>query len=329
MYENIYEPSYDAIKTQLTSTKGKGYESFTKGFRDFDFNIADEIMAKGAIDLHIHARPCAYIKRQWSMAEVAIKACEKGMKAVVFKNHAAPSVACFEFIQEIVDRWAEEHEKNKIDLFGGTVLNYPVGGINKYAVDACVRFGGKFVWLPGIHSSHQARLLGRMIGDEPGIDVLDSNDKVLPELKEIFDIIAENNMILVCGHQSVKERLIIIDEAKKHGVKKILVDHPSWWVNKATIQQQAEMAKKGAYIGMYWCAVYPSAANFIDSGESLNVIREVPVDQIVGGTDFAAFEAINPVEALRQFILFLLLQKVEREVIEKIFVHNPKKLIYG
>jgi len=73
--------------------------------------------------------------------------------------------------------------------------------------------------------------------------------KVLPEVIQVFGIIAKNNLILETGHSSPSESLILIQEAKRQGVKNIMVTHT--FANPGgsmTIEEAQEAAKLGAYI---------------------------------------------------------------------------------
>ncbi len=121
----------------------------------------------------------------------------------------------------------------------------------------------------------------------------------------------------------------MIEEARKRGIKRIIVDHPSWWLNKATPQQPAEMAHMGAYVGLYWCAAVPNVTCLADPGEMLDVIEKVPIDRIVGGCDAASVGHPDPLEAMRELIVLLLYGGVPKESVEQIFVHNPNRLIFG
>ncbi len=325
--KEVYEPSLEkVIIGKPLRNPNRGYAKFDEPFRDFNYGLADEILQQGGIDLHIHAGPCAYVKRPYGEDEIAIEASKYGMRAVVFKDHATPTAGRKIYIQRIVDKWAEEHGKKSTEVLGGVVLNYPVGGLNPAAVDVCSRLGGKFVWTPSIHSSHHYKVEGV---NKPGISVLDERDKVVSPLREIFDIVAQKDMVLVLGHASVKERFVMIDTAKSQGVKRILIDHPSWWLNKATVDQQAEMARKGAYIGLYYCAVVPNISNLVEPGEVYDVVEKIPNEQIVGGTDLAAIGHPHPVDGMRKLIHLMLYGGIPRNIVEKVFVQNPAKLIWG
>src|SRR3972149_4756060 len=216
----------------------------------FDMDRVWKLM-DGAIDVHIHPGPDAYNARVYDELEIAIQGCQVGMKAVVFKAHSMPGARSAYFVQKAVDQWAEQHNKRRIDVRGGVMLNYSVGGLNPEPVLTSCRVGGKHVWLPNKDASFHHQLYGI----PGGIEVLDEHDRVLPELREVLALIAEGDMVLSLSHQSVKERFIIIDEAKKAGVKRIEVGHPIAAMAKMTVGQMKIAADKGAYLGMY-CATF-------------------------------------------------------------------------
>jgi len=77
----------------------------------FDMDRVWKLM-DGAIDVHIHPGPDSYNTRVYDELEIAIQACQVGMKAVVYKAHSMPSARSAYFVQKAVDQWAEQHNKN-------------------------------------------------------------------------------------------------------------------------------------------------------------------------------------------------------------------------
>ena len=101
--------------------------------------------------------------------------------------------------------------KKKIEVFGGVVLNYAIGGLNPDAVLSAYRQGGKYVWLPNMDANHHRNFVGQ--GQGEGIDLLDENDNVVPKMKEVLELMAETDMVLGTSHTSTKERLQVVKEA--------------------------------------------------------------------------------------------------------------------
>jgi len=275
----------------------------------------------GAIDAHIHSGPDACNTRLYDELELAVQACQVGMKAVVFKCHSTPSARSAYIVQKVVNQWAEEHNKKKIDVFGGIVLNYFVGGLNPEAVTATRRVGGKTVWLPTMDASFHRKVFG-MPG---GIDVIDENDHVVPALKEIFAMIAEGDMVLSICHQSAKEHFILIDEARKAGVKRIEICHPNDPMSKMTAEQVKIATEKGAYCGLFCGNFRPELWSW---EESLEMIKVVGPDHIVAGSDCGHFMGHTPVEQMRLYITEMLVRGIPDKDVEKMVKTNATALYY-
>jgi hypothetical protein len=306
-----------SIKLAYGSTKS-GYSPLSTPLFDLDRVWK---LIEGSIDFHVHSYPDAYNTRLLDELDLAIEAIKLGMRAMAFKCASGFSVRSALVAQKAANQWAEAHNKKSIDLFGGVVLNYCVGGLNPEAVLASYRMGGKFVWLPNRDASFHHKVLGT----PGGIDVLDENDKVVPELKEIFAMIAEGDMILSLCHQGTKERFIMIDEAKKTGVKKIEVCHPNQVTAKMTVEQMKIAADKGAYIGYYCTRFRPLQWSW---DEFMQVYETVGPDHIIATTDNGHFEAPSPADSMRMYVAGMLLRGVPEKDVAKMISTNPAKLLY-
>lgn len=297
--------------------------AFTRRTTGLSKNAVDELL-DGAIDIHIHAAPDVSV-RMWDEIDIAIQACKAKLRAIVFKQQAAPTACRTPLVQKVVNQWAKDHNLHAPQVLGGVALNYAVGGLNPEAVIAAADYGGKFVWLPVKDSSHHRRILGKT----GGIAVLDQNGNVVPELLDILKIISERDLVLALAHQSVAERWKIAQEARALGVKRILADHPQWPATKMTHSQMREFAGLGVYLGMYWVAAAPNFRNpNVDPREVLEIIRAVGVEQLVGGTDLTQPGNPSPVEGLRLFLEMLLAMGVPADCIRTIFARNAARLIF-
>jgi hypothetical protein len=328
MKKEIYEASLDddiLKKVRADTTIKLAYgDSMTKlssmTLPLFDMEKVWGLM-NGAIDNHVHGAPDAYDKRLYDEFELAIQACQAGMKAIVFKCASGPSARSAYIVKNAVNRWAEEHQKRKIDVFGGVCLNYCVGGLNPEAVYTSYRAGGKVVWLPNRDASFHRKV----VGTPGGIDVVDENDEILPSLREIFSMIAEGDMVLSLTHQSTKERFILIEEAKKMGIKRIEVCHPNQVTAKMTVEQMKMAADKGAYIGYYCTRFRPLQWSW---NEFMHVYKAVGPDRIIASTDLGHFESLSPVEGMRVYITGMLVRGIPEKDVEKMVKHNPTMLLY-
>ena len=328
MQDDIYEASLSPeIKELLSQNSPSG--NFHKKSRNlmerlktapFDLDRVWKLM-EGSIDIHIHGGPEAYSTRLYDELDIAVRACEAGMQAVVFKCHSCPSTRTASLVQKVVNQWADEHKKKSLDVFGGVVLNYDVGGLNPAAVAANLAMGGKVVWLPTRDASHQKKASGDMVG----IDVLDSAGNVTPQLREIFSLIAESDAVLSLTHQGTRERLTLIDEAKRAGINRIEVGHPLQAKTRMTIEQMKLAADKGAYLGMY-CLNFESIHWSWDL--FMQAVKEIGSERIIAATDSGNYQFSSPVDSLRVFITAMLDRGIPDKDVETMVKINPRNLLY-
>lgn len=281
-------------------------------------------LLQGAVDIHVHAAPDPEIDVGWDQLEVAKKATELGMGAVVFKAHTIPTAATAMFVQKAVDEYGTAIQKKPVKVCGGVTLNYYQGGLNPAAVEMCAQLKGKIVWLPSHDSAHHHRVMGI----PGGIELLDDNDKPRKELFEIMKIVAENDMILDPCHAGTKQRFVIIREALKLGVKKFVITHPNWNVTKMTHEQMAELAGMGAYIGLFMYGDVPNFNNLkCDPMEMFTIIKKVGADRIVLASDLGTVVNMPPWEGMKLFMRILLASGVSRTDIRKMCRDNSSWLL--
>ena len=323
-FSNVEEESFTQTWRERAKLSYHTVEEFgAKG------NISEEDVAeiiKGGIDIHVHGYPEALVDTGWDFAWEAKSACDAGMRAIVCKSMHSDTAPMVYFVQQIIDKYARERdeEPHPFNVFGGVVLNWSVGGLNPIAVETSAKLGAKIIWLPSHDAAHHMKVLE----EGQGIEVLDKNDEVVPELVEIFKVIARYNIILDLDHISTKERYIITEEAQKYGVKKILLTHPQWNVNRMSIDQMAEISKMGAYVGLYLYSAFPHFNNPVcDRTEVLKIIEKVGVDKCVMGTDFGSMLNPPPVEGMKLYIRLLLAMGVSKKDIRTMLVTNSSKLL--
>ncbi len=212
-------------------------------------SVAQTTALEGVIDFHVHAGPDSR-PRSVSDIEVARIARRSGMRGFVLKNH---------FTQTADRAWIAMQEVPGIEIFGGVALNHAVGGLNPEAIRQMVDFSGgrgKVVWLP----TFDAEFWMTRAGDPGEFISVVRNGRLVPELGEIFDLVADNDLVLALGHSSPEEVLLMIPEAKRRGVEQILVTHGLG--QSPTDAQVAEMVAEGAIIELVWMSAMDDQATF-------------------------------------------------------------------
>jgi hypothetical protein len=278
----------------------------------------------GAIDMHVHAFPDPLIDTGWDQVQVIQSATDVGMAGVLFKAHTFPTCATVPFVNQLVEKYAAERGLRPARAYGGIVLNGYAGGLNPDSVEMAARLDAKMVWLPSHDSAHH----NRIIGEPGGIELLGENDKPVPALYKIFEIVAANNMILDPCHAGTRERFIVIREAKKAGVKRFMLTHPNWNVTKMTLEQEVEISKLGVYIGLF---AYGDIPNFnnpnCDPLYALKCIKTVGPDRCIVASDLGTVVNVPPVEGMKLWTRILLASGLEKSDIRKMVVDNPRKLL--
>jgi hypothetical protein len=293
-------------------------------------NISEEDVSrilKGGIDIHMHGYPESLVDTGWDFGWEAKRAYDAGMRAIVCKSMLCDTAPMVYFVQQILDQYAKEQdaEPHPFNVYGGVVLNWSVGGLNPIAAESSAKLGAKIIWLPSHDSAHHMKVLEE---DTVGVEVLDKHDNVLPELIEIFKIVAKYDIILDLNHTGTKERFIMTEEAQKYGVKKILLTHPQWNVNRMSIEQMVEISKMGAYIGLFLYSAFPHFNNpECDRTEVKRIIEKVGPEKCVLATDFGSMLNPPPVEGMKLYIRILLAMGFSEADIRTMLVTNGSKLL--
>ena len=272
---------------------------------------AQDVNLTGVIDMHVHAGPDS-LPRAMNDLEAARRARDAGLRAIVLKNHFTMTA----------DRAALALEQVEgLEIFGGIALNRAVGGINPEAVRQSVAFDGgrgKVVWLPTFDAEFYVKRAGT---GATYVSVM-KNGNPVAELVEVFQIVAENNLILAMGHSAPEEVLVLIPFAKKQGVRQILVTHV--FGQDATNLQMQQMADAGAMMELDWLAAYTNPELLKDYVE---VIQSIGAEHFIISSDFG--QAGNPDHAtgMRQFIKALIEAGINQAQIQMMARNNPATLL--
>jgi hypothetical protein len=285
----------------------------------------------GAVDMHCHSGP-SVMPRDISHIEAMQEAAAAGFRAMMIKDHYYSATPITEMLNQAYGHL-------KITLFSGVPLNNAVGGFNKHAVDHGIALGARLVWLPTFSARNHIdspygvkagfpHTIKKMIPFDP-LTPIDANGQVKAEVKEILDLVAANDVILAGGHLHISEILPVFEEAKKRGVKRLLVNHPSFIVN-ASFDQIRELVAMGAYIEHSLCMFIPVARRKRDPFPPENLdalIKAGTVDRTILASDLGQRGADHPVQGFRNVIRICMGLGYSDEDIHKMISRNPLDLL--
>jgi hypothetical protein len=276
---------------------------------------ADTNSLAGVIDFHCHTGPDISV-RSISDVELARLTKKDGMRGIVLKNHYTMTADRAQVAMQ---------EVGGIEVFGGIVLNRSVGGINAEAIRRMVQIEGhrgKVVWLPTVDAENGFEHAPGLRQFVPVV----KDGKPVPELAEVFQLIAKNNLVFETGHSSPQESLILIPAAKQAGVKNIVVTHAM--LLGATLDQVKQMTAMGAIIEFCF---QPAGLSYSKNPSTIanyaRVIKTVGAEHFIIDSDLG--QKNNPLhpDGLRSFIAQLKANGLTEHDIDLIARKNPAKLL--
>jgi len=269
----------------------------------------------GVIDIHVHADPDS-VPRSIDAIDLARLAKERGMRGMVLKNHYEPTASLAYVVSKVVPG---------ISVFGGIDLNRSVGGVNPAAIERMVLVKGKLgrvVWLPTFDAENQVRFSKE---NRPFVPV-SKNGALLPEVKEVIGLAAKHGLTLETGHSSADECLMIIREAKRAGVRNIVVTHAMLAPVHMTVAQMQEAAALGARLEFVYNALIGPNKEFTFA-DYAKAIRAVGVEHCILSSDLG--QAGNPLhpDGLTTFFAGLKSAGFQAAEIDRMSKDNPAKAL--
>lgn len=279
----------------------------------------------GAIDLHCHSGP-SVMPRMLNHVEAIRDAEAAGLRAILFKDHYYSVTPVAALLKETM--------APKVELLSGVPLNNTTGGLNVYAVEHGFQLGARIVWMPTfsaanhIRHSHRKQHLPtkeKMLSPR-ALTVIDDRGNLLDEVKEILDQIAKYDAILSAGHLHISEIWPLFDEAKRRGVTRLLVNHPTFLIGCSPTDMR-ELAGMGAFLE-HSCCMWAGVQGKNYTAESLNqVIQAGGVDNTIIGSDLGQVGNPTPVDGFRHVIGMCIGLGYSDEDIRKMISTNAARLV--
>ena len=285
----------------------------------------DRLM-QGAIDLHVHSGPST-MARQLDHFEAVEQAAAAGMRGILFKDHHY-SVGPF---LPIMERLLSHHGVAK---FGSLVLNNSTGGFNPAVVDFHLKSGTKMIFMPTAHAANHIRSNHRggklksnvQLRKPKPLTVLDAEGELLDTVREILDMVAAHDAILSSGHLHVAEIWTLFEEARKRGVKRLVINHPMYGLH-FTHADISELAALGAVVEQSACLYVDSRFNTYSPAELKEHIDAAGVANSSIGSDLGQVDNPTPVEGLRQAAALCLGLGYSEADVTTMLRDNPAKLV--
>jgi hypothetical protein len=282
-----------------------------------------ERLIAGAIDMHIHIAPESRLKRRQDSLELAKTAKGAGLRAIVLKNREYGTVALALLVQKLVP---------EVLVFGSITLDNEAGGLNPGSVLAWACMGAKVVWMPTATAANSKNKVLRSRGlDLPGAgqSVLNSGGRLLPEVKEILKIVKEHDIVLGTGHLAPREIFVLVEEALKGGLKKVVVTHVlqgQLMDEILTNDEIVRLTEMGAFIEYsYWTC--ENNISKTPPGLLVESMKLVGPEHCIITTDFGQIDNPPAPAGMKAFIQVLLKGGISEKEIETMVKKNPARLL--
>jgi hypothetical protein len=282
----------------------------------------------GAVDLHCHSGPAA-MPRILDHHEALMDCATAGFRALVYKDHFYLGTPHAILLEKLFP-------DTGVRLFSGIALNNAVGGINPHAVNHAAMIGARIVWMPTLSAeNHIAQVSGqaksfpktlhKMLDPIP-LSALDADGKLSDDTKKVLDLIAEADIILAGGHLPASELHLVFDEARRRGVNKMIVNHPTYVVG-CTDEDIRQMVAIGVYMEHSICMFVEGRSKKYDAGNLKHLIEVAGVDRTLLSSDLGLMGSPRPVHGYRAIIEMLLDLQVTDSDIRKLVGLNAASLL--
>jgi hypothetical protein len=269
----------------------------------------------GAIDVHVHSYPDDR-PRSIDALDVAKLARERKLRAIVLKNHYDSTAGLAFLVRKVVP---------DIEVFGGIALNLPLGGINAAAVEhmAAVSGGwGRIVWMPTFDAENQVRTSKE---NRPFVSVT-QNGELLPAVRDVIAVIAKRNLVLATGHSAPGETLLILREAKRQGVQRMIVTHAMNTPVSMSLAEMREAAGLGAYIEFVGGSLTtPDAEARIN--RYAEAIRQIGPEFCILSSDLGQQGNALPPDGFGDFLVSLRRRGFTSQDVDRMAKQNPARLL--
>ncbi len=271
-------------------------------------------------DLHVHAAPDV-VPRLGDDREVLRWYEEAGFSGCVLKAHYDCTVG----------RAAAASAGLSLRAFGGQALNQHAGGVNPAAVAAALAMGARVIWMPTTDAhTQEAAGLPRLCHQLPR---LERTTFAIPPVdwsaegraRRVAELVAEADAVLATGHLSAPEVAWLIPEARRAGVRRLLLTHPSYIVPAMSATEARDLTRQGCYAEVTAVQILDQPG--CDAEALAAFVTTVGYDHIVLSSDTGQPHNPPPPEALQMLVDRLVAVGLDRPALVSCASDIPEALV--
>jgi hypothetical protein len=162
--------------------------------------------------------------------------------------------------------------------------------------------------------------------DERRSVAVSRDGKLLPDVLEVLDLIAEHELTLATGHVTPEETIMILEDARKRGITRSIVTHPLLdpQFTFMTVPQLKEATDLGAVIEITAGSLYREGPG---RQRVLEALRALGPENFFVGSDSGLVGTPNHTDALVLAARVLRENGFDERALDVMFKHNPARLL--
>lgn len=314
-----------------------------RGYRDEIQSPPAVIGVKGAIDLHCHAH-----EGQQDALALAKHASANGMGGILYKTLPGRQrpMETLRKIQDGLRRWSDEVGIEPIKTWAGWNIGIKLGQLAT-AQEALTQIddGIRAVWMP--NNTHANTLMltpSRALLEKAGKPasppdtipwevaraaggnyLLDDAGNLLPQVQDIFRVIADRDVAVVFGHATHPEIFAMAEQVERLGIRKALVDHPFSPFVALTVQQMKDLTRAGIYMNFTYDEISPLLG--LNPAIMCQAIQTLGTEYVTLSSDTGEPLFPNSVEAIRQLRAYMCAFGLTADDVHQISAINTAKVV--
>lgn len=305
---------------QVTSSTA----SFSKPSR------AARALLRGATDIHVHLDPDSFgphsrqAARALDVVDMARRARSAGMRGFVVKQHYDQTAQLSYLARKAVP---------DVEVHGMLCCNFSVGGLNPEAVHHFGELKGGFARIVSMPTWDAENYVRQSRSPERAAVVVARDGLLLPETIELIQTVARApirdssaQLALATGHVSAEEALLVIREAKRQGIERIVATHAMGRPINMSVAQMKQAAELGACIEFVANFMIGARASFTVQ-QYCDAIREIGAARVILSSDSGQANHPFPDDLLARAAHELHEAGLSRAELHAMLVENPATLL--
>jgi hypothetical protein len=291
---------------------------------------AARALMRDALDIHTHLDPDSFgphssqAVRGLDVIDMARRARSAGMRGFVIKQHYDQTAQLAYLARKAVPG---------VEVFGMLCCNRTVGGLNTEAVHHFSEVRGGHARIVSMPTWDAENYVRQSKNPTRAAVAISRDGALLPETVALLETIAhaqirdsDARLALATGHVSAEEALLVIREAKRQGIERIVATHAIGHPINMSMSQMKEAIGLGAYIEFVANFLTVPRGSFT-AQQYYDAIRELGPAHVIFSSDGGQANRPFPDDLTAQAAYQLLELGLSHAELRTMMVDNPARLL--